>query len=411
MRPVPRSSWWAVAAAAAATAWAEPPAQKPKRHPPVAVVGVPADVGATELAARVEQALIKAVAGDARVRTIDVAAHFSPEPSAALAKAEQILVQARAEYDNLDLDAATNDATQAVKLLVSAPAEVEANRLGYALCLLGSAQFLNGQEQKAAESYRRGAQMAPRYKPDPKAFAPDQIDRYNRAVAEVASGPKGSIAVQSPGGPAEVLIDGSVVGTTPVTAKDLPIGRHPVVVRRPGYAPFGTFENVEAQEAPTTVEARLEPLPAMARFQRETERAAKDADQGLTSDSAAAAAAEADAEYLLLAYVREKDGKALVRLFVVDGVRRGIRYEASRSISSSAADFEQTVEGWAPELVGAVFVPASKPSPIITEAMALKSQIPWKWVGAGAGVVAVGIVLAVVLIPRSHGNPIVTGVP
>jgi hypothetical protein len=55
---------------------------------------------------------------------------------------------------------------------------------------------------------------------------------------------------------AQVLLNGRVVGQTPVVLHDLPAGSRAVQVRRDGYAPWSTSVRIIADQR-TTVRARL----------------------------------------------------------------------------------------------------------------------------------------------------------
>jgi hypothetical protein len=58
-----------------------------------------------------------------------------------------------------------------------------------------------------------------------------------------------------------VVVNGKVVGQTPVVLKDLPVGSRGVVVRRDGYSPWSTTVRIVANQL-TTVKANLVPAPA-----------------------------------------------------------------------------------------------------------------------------------------------------
>lgn len=61
----------------------------------------------------------------------------------------------------------------------------------------------------------------------------------------------------SPAG-AQVVLNGKVVGQTPVVLNDLPVGSRAIVVRRDGYSPWSASVRVIANQR-TTVRATLTP--------------------------------------------------------------------------------------------------------------------------------------------------------
>ena len=58
---------------------------------------------------------------------------------------------------------------------------------------------------------------------------------------------------------AEVLVNGQVVGHTPVVLNDLPVGSRGLVVRLDGYSPWSTSVRIVANQR-TAVHAPLRPV-------------------------------------------------------------------------------------------------------------------------------------------------------
>jgi hypothetical protein len=59
---------------------------------------------------------------------------------------------------------------------------------------------------------------------------------------------------------AEVVVNGKVIGQTPVVLNDLPVGSRALIVRRDGYSPWSTSVRIVANQR-TTVQATLTPVP------------------------------------------------------------------------------------------------------------------------------------------------------
>lgn len=76
-----------------------------------------------------------------------------------------------------------------------------------------------------------------------------------------AAGYRGGLSLSSTPAGAQVVVNGKVVGQTPVMLKDLPVGSRGVVVRRDGYSPWSTTVRIVANQL-TTVKANLVPAPA-----------------------------------------------------------------------------------------------------------------------------------------------------
>jgi hypothetical protein len=74
------------------------------------------------------------------------------------------------------------------------------------------------------------------------------------------SGDRGTLALSSVPEGAQVMLNGTVVGQTPVVLNDLPAGSRVLLVRREGYSPWSASVRVVANQR-TTVRATLTPAP------------------------------------------------------------------------------------------------------------------------------------------------------
>jgi hypothetical protein len=81
-----------------------------------------------------------------------------------------------------------------------------------------------------------------------------------RTTRPAASGYRGALALSSSPEGAQVVVNGKVVGQTPVVLNDLPVGSRAVVVRRDGYSSWSTSVRIVAGQR-TTVRATLTPSP------------------------------------------------------------------------------------------------------------------------------------------------------
>jgi hypothetical protein len=80
----------------------------------------------------------------------------------------------------------------------------------------------------------------------------------SRTSRPAASGYRGGLALTSSPAGAQVVLNGKVVGETPVVLNDLPVGSRAIVVRRDGYSPWSASVRVIANQR-TTVRATLIP--------------------------------------------------------------------------------------------------------------------------------------------------------
>jgi hypothetical protein len=79
-----------------------------------------------------------------------------------------------------------------------------------------------------------------------------------RAPRPAVAGYRGALALSSNPEGAQVVLNGKVVGETPVVLSDLPVGSRALVVRREGYSPWSASVRVVANQR-TTVRATLTP--------------------------------------------------------------------------------------------------------------------------------------------------------
>lgn len=99
----------------------------------------------------------------------------------------------------------------------------------------------------------------------PSARAAAASPSAERAAAPVqrptpaVTGYRGSLVLSSTPADAQVFLNGSIVGQTPMVLDDLPVGSRAVVVRRDGYAAWSSSVRVVANQR-TPVRATLRPL-------------------------------------------------------------------------------------------------------------------------------------------------------
>jgi len=81
-----------------------------------------------------------------------------------------------------------------------------------------------------------------------------------RTPSSAPPGYRGGLVLNSTPAGAEVVVNGKVVGQTPVVLSDLPVGSRALIVRRDGYSPWSTSVRIVANQR-TTVQATLTPVP------------------------------------------------------------------------------------------------------------------------------------------------------
>ncbi|HEX4620282.1 MAG TPA: PEGA domain-containing protein, partial [Myxococcaceae bacterium] len=195
---------------------------------------------------------------------------------------------------------------------------------------------------------------------------------------------KGVLRVESVPPRAHVWIRGEPRGQTPVADLSLTAGRHQLLIRRPGYLPFGAFPDVKAGQS-TEVEAVLEPTGGLAAMQENASKivAGKSLHSSKPPAEAKAIGERLGARYLILAKV----GRGGSELYAWD-LSTGDKLSAVRVESPDAA--AEQVYGWIEH----------PPSFNLAEHVHGVARKWWFWAGvAGAAAVVTGVVVA------SGGHP------
>jgi hypothetical protein len=348
-----------------------------------AVFAVPEGEGGQKEAAALGAALEDALSSRG-AKMVDLDALFPAPPPAAVSRGEELFKEGREAYDNLDADRAAEKFNQAIAFYAKHPVDTRPQDMARVLVFLGAALALNGDANAAKDAFQRALLVDPTAKPDSELFGRDVQKAFAAARTDLAKRDKGVLKVESVPPRAHVWIRGEPKGQTPVADLSLTAGRHQLLIRRPGYLPFGAFPDVKAGQS-TEVEAVLEPTGGLAAMQ---ESASKIAGGKALQSSKAPAEAKAigdrlGARYLILAKV----GHGSSELYAWD-LSTGDKLSAVRVENPDAAA-EQVYE-WIEH----------PPSFNLAEHVPGVAKKWWFWAGvAGAAAVVTGVVVA------SGGHP------
>ncbi len=176
-----------------------------------------------------------------------------------LGQAGSLFETAKTEYENLELDSAIEKLDLAMgKLEGGAAYLTDLSMATDILYYLGVCHSFNGDEAKSNEAFLRAYVLAPDKKPDPDVFPPDVIDMFDAAISNVHGIGTGSLSVSSEPGAAQVYLDGSFMGLTPVTIDNIVAGKHFVRLVHVGYQLSGQTAVVQSGQT-QTVSAKLFP--------------------------------------------------------------------------------------------------------------------------------------------------------
>jgi tetratricopeptide (TPR) repeat protein len=247
--------------------------------PQVAVVVRGVGAGADYTAGFVAHELRQSVQGDARYQNVALAealGHASRKRALRDFQAAVDLVKrGRAAYEEFELEETT-------RLLGQALAKYERNvaylsdfkTFADLLMLLGAVYSLQGDEGRALEFFSRAFTVYNAVEPDPSLFNPAMRQQFDKAVSRLTGGARGSLALTSNPGYAEVYLDGNFVGITPVVLEGLLEGRHYVRMKKDGFRGFGKPVEVRVKRE-TTLSADLKPTKHFDNFDKLADGATK----------------------------------------------------------------------------------------------------------------------------------------
>jgi len=207
-----------------------------------AAFAVPRDPSGQRAAAIVAAVLSERVAERARLRPIEPGRALSGDPRTreeeTLARARTALADGRRVYDALNLDEAIARLGQAVSLYQqTGPLLGDLSELATSLAYLGAALTLRGSTDEGVSTFVELLTINPGYSME--GFPPTVAKMFEKAVDKLQKAAKGSVEIYSTPPYAEVFVDGSFRGVTPLTLKDLPGGTHYLRLEANGYVIHG----------------------------------------------------------------------------------------------------------------------------------------------------------------------------
>jgi hypothetical protein len=348
-----------------------------------AIFAVPLEDAAQKEAAGLGAGLEDALASRG-AQVVDLDALFPPPPPASVSRGEDLFKEGRNAYDNLDVDRAAEKFNQAIAFYAKHPVETRPQDMGRVLVFLGASLALNGDAAGAKDAFQRALLIDPAAKPDSELFGRDVQRAFAAAKSDLAQREKGVLHVESVPPRARVWIRGEPKGLTPVADLSLTAGRHQLLIRRPGYVPFGAFPDVKAGQS-TEVEAVLEPTGGLAAMQATAAKltSARALEASQVPPEAKAMGDRLGARYLIVAMV----GRTGKELYAWD-LATGDRLNAVRVESADAA--AEQVQSWMEH----------PPSVSLLEHLPAVTRRWWFWAGvAGAAAVVAGVAVA------SSGHP------
>ncbi len=175
--------------------------------------------------------------------------------------ADQKLLEARKALDQLELETALDLVRSIVgayetHLPVLLARDSNPSKLVEAYYLAAMARFLDGDNAAATGQFRHALMLEPSQEFD-RRFPPDMRLLFDQARKDLSSAGTSALYVEQGAASARVLVDGRLVGQSPLRVGGLAVGPHYVTLQASGYKPWTTL--VEVMPGRTSqVEPQLE---------------------------------------------------------------------------------------------------------------------------------------------------------
>ena len=185
-----------------------------------------------------------------------------PAPS----RAEELYRQGREAYDNLELEEAVRLLRQAARDLDARLDELlDRDLLSNIYIYWGSALVLSGKKKPGEKIYRRLLVLHPEAELDSMVFPPSLAATFSRIAKEVQHSDTGGLRIESATPGAEVWVDGTFRGISPVLVEPMVEGQHIIRLVRRGHRSWGRKKKVHAGSQ-EVIRQGLEPLPGFERL-------------------------------------------------------------------------------------------------------------------------------------------------
>jgi hypothetical protein len=215
---------------------------------------VPKETAETS-AAKVEVELFKAL-DERSVSLTDLESLFPVEMPGNRAPA--LIKEGTDAVDNLDFDTASAKFTEALTFLDQNPAVADAKEAATLHLHLANIALQTGGkpgQKQAAEQVLKAVILNPQLELDPKYFGADVKKLVDKALVDINKAPKAQLTIASLPLGAEVSFRGAALGVTPLAeAPVVPVGRHLVSIKKPGFRPAGAFVSVTKEGGQISLE-------------------------------------------------------------------------------------------------------------------------------------------------------------
>lgn len=189
-----------------------------------------------------------------------------PGDSSGPSRAKELYRKGREAYDNLELEETVKLVRQAARDLDARLDEVlDRELLTNIYIYWGSALVLSGKKKQGEKIYRKLLVMNPEAELDSMIFPPSLTATFNRIAKEVQRSGTGGLRIESVTLGAEVWVDGTFRGISPVTLERLVEGEHIIRLVRRGHWSWGRKKSVHVNSQ-EVIRQGLKPLSGFERL-------------------------------------------------------------------------------------------------------------------------------------------------
>ena len=185
---------------------------------------------------------------------------IAKDPNRDMAQLDALRDNARAQFDNLEPDAALRlYAKVLTKLEKAAVASDDLRSLTDTLAMMSAVYLMLKQDKKARASLEQLLTLAPDYVPDEAVFNPQMMAVFTSVSTKVKSTLGVDCEITTGPSGAAVFFDGRLVGLSPTTLKGVRKGKHYIGAVLKGYERVG--KNIElGPKTPHSISVKLSPM-------------------------------------------------------------------------------------------------------------------------------------------------------
>jgi len=180
----------------------------------------------------------------------------------------RLVEEGKVAYEQLDLELAQKSFQTALKKFEYGFGFLDRQApLLECLMYLGATWVLVGEQAKAMQVFLRAQDLPGRKVLDPNLFPPNIQEVFKSAVQKAETGAQGQVTLLSAPMGAQIFIDGTYRGGTPLRSESLREGVHLVKALKDGYQPWGGKIKCVAGKK-RNLKVRLKPTPRHRKFSR-----------------------------------------------------------------------------------------------------------------------------------------------